>query len=354
MCHRRDRPGGHDQPRHAAGVILFQRQDGGEVHGRLVVRQDRAGLTRQRPQIAAGSTQVARRSDRRVEDVERIDTTVAVAVPAPGGPGRRDELHRSHGAVVHRVAVEPPAVGVADQCRSVSVESNADGLASGRAVGEQQCPSETAVIGLHPSDGGEQRPRDAAGRVGGRDVLRSAAVRAGGHDRKAAEGQQGDRDHRTRARRRLGDAGAGGDDRRRWPTRLQGIARGALRGDARGGLTRGTCVHAQVWRGTHRGDEQCGRENRSHRPPAGETHPWRSVCGAASCGPLRYVHWRCPSLVVPVSSLPWRPPRRNAQSRPNPNPDRARPAFPDGRDSSGPKTRVRRRVTRLACSLWRS
>ena len=43
---------------------------------------------------------------RRVEDVERVSSSVAVAIHAVGGPGAGNELHRPDGVVVNGVAVK--------------------------------------------------------------------------------------------------------------------------------------------------------------------------------------------------------------------------------------------------------
>ena len=70
--------------------------------------------------------------------------------------------------VVGTVAVETPAVGVADNDAARPVEPDANDRRGGQAVAVQDRAGKSPVVRLHPADAGEQRPRDSAGRVGRR------------------------------------------------------------------------------------------------------------------------------------------------------------------------------------------
>jgi len=104
----------------------FHAQHQPEVGVRVVVGAQCPRLPGQRRQHATSRAQVARGRSGGVEDVERIDLTVVIAVDAVTRPRGRDELHRPDRAVEDGVPVEPAAVGVADQRRAVAIQRDAD------------------------------------------------------------------------------------------------------------------------------------------------------------------------------------------------------------------------------------
>ncbi len=180
-------------PRRTRGVDLLERQHGRQVGIGIVVAEHRANLPGGGLQIPAGGTEVVGRRCCRVIDVGRVDHTVAIAVDAPVGPRRRNELHRADGAVVDLVAVQPPAVGITDQRRADSVQRYADDSRRGRAVGVQLRIGEPAMVRLDAPDRGKQRPGQPARGVARHGLGRSSAVSLERDGRDAVGGQAGHR-----------------------------------------------------------------------------------------------------------------------------------------------------------------
>jgi hypothetical protein len=131
----------------------------------VVVRQYRGGLTALGSKIATCRAQVVRGRRRCVEDVERVPVSVAVAVGRIVRPRGRDELHRSDRAVIDQIAVEPAAVGVADERRADPVQRYPDDTRNRYAVAVQGRSGESAMVGFDAADRREQRPRQTARRV---------------------------------------------------------------------------------------------------------------------------------------------------------------------------------------------
>ncbi len=272
---------GDDQARVAAGVGVFEAEHLVEIRGRVVVAEHRSGLTGRRAQVATCDAQVVRGGQRGVEDVERVLDPVPVAVGAVDQPRRRDELHRTDRAVVHRITVDRAVVGVADDLGAVAVERDTDdGLRRG-AVGSQDGAAVSAVVGFDAADPGEQRPRDVA--VGVRGVRRVRGVLVGlqRRDRDAVAGQRRGELHvavrvveveRLRVAGACRDRGAGrrSDGRRH---RRSAVDRGGrrtrggrlLRDDFGGGRT-GRAAHQRTGRrGRRRGDSAHDGDDGDHR-----------------------------------------------------------------------------------------
>lgn len=138
--------------------------DRAQIRLRVVVAEDRRVQVARDRQVRSARAQIATGGERRVEDVVRVGPPVAVAVRAPTGPGRRDELHRTDRAVVHRVPVVGAAVGVPDQGEGAAVQARSEDLPHGRTV--RGHPAASGLPGLHLADRGQQLPPQAtAGRL---------------------------------------------------------------------------------------------------------------------------------------------------------------------------------------------
>ena len=104
---------------------------------------------------------------------------VTVTVARHGVPGLGQELHLAHGPVPDLVAVEHAVVAVRDRGEGAgTVELGSADLRAGDAVGAELGTAEPTVVGLDPTDGGEQRPGDVAARVGDGHHLLGVAVGA--------------------------------------------------------------------------------------------------------------------------------------------------------------------------------
>ena len=150
------------------GICGLESEHLGHICRRRVVGPHRPLLTGAGAQVSTGLAEVGRGRGGCVIDVERVIPAIAVSVGAVDRPRRRDELHRADRMVVGGVAVETPAVGVADNDAAGPVEPDAHDRRRGQAVAVQGRAGKSPVIRLHPSDRGEQRPGDSAGRVSGR------------------------------------------------------------------------------------------------------------------------------------------------------------------------------------------
>ena len=149
----------------------------------MVVAIDGGALTRHGREVVLAGAEVDRRAERRVVDVLHVAPAVGITVDRHHRPRGREELHGTDGAVVATVVVEPPGVGVPDQGRAVpAVQPGSEDRGVVHALGVEAAATEPAVVGLDPPDGGQERPVEPAGMVGGVD-----------HDRGALVGHQCDR-----------------------------------------------------------------------------------------------------------------------------------------------------------------
>ncbi len=144
------------------------------LHGQHPVRVGAGGVVAQQrlahpgPRVEAGVARAERHShgERRVVDVVGCPDSVAVSVHADDGPGAREDLQRSHGAVPGPVAVEPSAVTVTHGRPAVpAVERWPDEGGHGHAVLPQVRRADRAVVGLDLPDRGQQGPLEAAARA---------------------------------------------------------------------------------------------------------------------------------------------------------------------------------------------
>jgi len=183
LCYRR-RYRNHDAG--ACGICGLESEHLGHICRRRVVGPHRPLLTGAGAQVSTGLAEVVSGGGGCVIDVEGVVPAVAVAVGAVDRPRRWDELHRADRVVKRGVAVEAPAVGVADNDAAGPVQPDANDRRGGGAIAVQGRAGKSAVIRLHPSDRGEQRPGDTAGRIGGRG---RPPVGVEGRGRNAAGGQ---------------------------------------------------------------------------------------------------------------------------------------------------------------------
>ncbi len=164
----------------------------------MVVGQHGALGTVRGVEVAAGGAEVVGSSERGVEDVLGIECGVAVAVAAPGRPGRGDELHRTDGAVPAGVAVVAAMVGVGDRGVAVRpVEHRSEDGGPGLTVRPQRAAAVTPVVGLDAPDPRNQGPGNVAGR-GGAVRRRGCLLVGGGGDGRNVGHRSADHDRRRR------------------------------------------------------------------------------------------------------------------------------------------------------------
>ena len=143
----------------------------------VVVAVDRCALAGSAGQVLLAGAEVDRRPERRVVDVLRVALAVAIAVHADDRPGGGDELHGADRPVVLRVVVVLAGVGVGDPGGVVgAVERDAVDAWAADAVAVEDVAPVAAVVGLHPTDRGDEGPVEVARRVRGVDDLGGALV----------------------------------------------------------------------------------------------------------------------------------------------------------------------------------
>lgn len=82
-------------------------------------------------EVTTRTTQVLGSTERRVIDVMGVGDSITAPVDSRERPRARDELHRPHRAIPHRITVERSRVSVADDKRAVPVQGDSNDLRIG-------------------------------------------------------------------------------------------------------------------------------------------------------------------------------------------------------------------------------